>query len=152
MYCLARALLVSEVDISCFAHATEDEGRVLDAVRRILPPASVESVSFAKTKAQGHHGNPITVFETRIKDKETVRAVVENIAANLTSLDKETLLNEVEKHVEKGNFYVRLDKQAAFQGALRLAVVDPIRVRLRLRKSRFEDVVEVCREIGMLPQ
>lgn len=152
MYCLAKALPVSEVDISCFAHATEDEGKVLDAARRILPPSSVESVVFAKTKAQGHHGNPITVFETKIKDKETVRAVVENIAANLTPWDKETLLNEVEKHVEKGNFYVRLDKQAAFQGAFKLAVADPIRVRLRLRKSRFEDVVEICREIGMLPR
>jgi RNA binding exosome subunit len=67
-------------------------------------------------------------------------------------LDKETLLNEVERHVEKGSFYVRLDKQAAFQGAFKLAVVDPIRVRLRLKKSRFGDVVEICREIGMLPR
>jgi len=133
-------------------HATEDEGKALDAVRRILPQAFVETVVFAKTKAQGHHGNPIIVFETKIMDKETVRAVVENLALNLTPVDKETLLNEVERHVEKGNFYVRLDKQAAFQGELKLAVVDPIRVRLRLRKSRFEDVVEICREIGMLPR
>jgi RNA binding exosome subunit len=133
-------------------HATEDEGKALDAVRRILPQTFVETVVFAKTKAQGHHGNPIIVFETKIMDKETVRAVVENLAANLTPVDKETLLNEVERHVEKGNFYVRLDKQAAFQGELKLAVVDPIRVRLRLKKSRFEDVVEICREIGMLPR
>ena len=152
MYCLAKALPVSEVDLSCFAHATEDEGKVLDAVRRILPPAFVESVTFAKTRAQGHHGNPIVVFETKIKDKETVKAIVENLASSLTPLDKETLLNEVERHIEKGSFYVRLDKQAAFQGAFKLAVVDPIRVRLRLKKSRFGDVVEICREIGMLPR
>jgi RNA binding exosome subunit len=149
---LAKALPVSEVDISCFAHATEDEGKVLDAVRRLLPQALVENVVFAKTEAQGHHGNPIIVFETRIMDKEIVKAVVENLALNLTPLDKETLLNEVERHVEKGSFYVRLDKQAAFQGEFKLAVVDPIRVRLRLKKSRFEDVVEICREIGMLPR
>jgi len=149
---LAKAFQVSEVDIGCFAHATEDEGKVLNAVRHILPLACVESVVFAKTKAEGHHGNPITVFETKIKDKETVRAVVEYLAANMSSIDKETLLSEVEKHVEKGNFFVRLDKQAAFQGAFKLTVVDPIRVRLRLKKSRFEDVVEICREIGMLPR
>jgi RNA binding exosome subunit len=149
---LAKALPVSEVDISCFAHATEDEGKVLDAVRRILPPALVESVLFAKTKAQGHYGNPITVFETKIMDKEIVKAIVGNLAANLTPLDKETLSNEVERHVEKGNFYVRLDKQAAFQGEFKLAVVDPIRIRLRLKKSRSEDVVNICREIGMLPR
>ena len=152
MRCLAKALPVSEVDISCFAHATEDEGKVLDAVRHILPQAFVENVVFAKTEAQGHHGNPIIVFETRIMDKEIVKAVVENLASNLTPLDKETLLNEVERHVEKGSFYVRLDKQAAFQGEFKLAVVDPIRVRLRLKKSRFEDVVEICREVGMLPR
>ncbi len=143
---------MSEVDISCFAHATEDEGKVLEAVRRILPPASVESVVFERARTQGHYGNPIVVFETRIVDKPTVRAVVENMAGNLAPLDKESLLNEVERHVEKGNFYLRLDKQAAFQGAFKLAVADPIRVRLRLRKSRFEDVVEICREIGMLPR
>jgi len=149
---LGKALPVSEVDISCFAHATEDEGKVLDAVRRILPQAFVGNVVFAKTKAQGHHGNPIMVFETKITDKKVVKAVVDNLASSLTPLDKETLLNEAERHVEKSNFYVRLDKQAAFQGEFKLAVVDPIRVRLRLKKSRFEDVVEICREIGMLPR
>jgi len=149
---LAKALPVSEVDISCLAHATEDEGKVLDAVRRILPQAFVESVVFTKAKAQGHHGNPIIVFEAKIMDKELVKAVVENLASNLTPVDKETLLNEVGRHVEKGNFYVRLGKQAAFEGEFRLSVVDPIRVRLRLKKNRFEDVVEICREIGMLPR
>jgi RNA binding exosome subunit len=92
------------------------------------------------------------VFEAKIMDKNVVKAFVENMALNLSALDKETLLNEAEKHIEKGNFYVRLDKQAAFQGEFKLAIADPIRVRLRLRKSRFEDVVEICREIGMLPR
>ena len=149
---MAKALPVSEVDISCLAHATEEEAKVLDAVRRIMPQALVENVVFKKTKADGHHGNPIVVFEAKIMDKNMVKAFVENMASNLGALDKETLLNEVEKHVEKGNFYVRLDKQAAFQGEFKLAIADPIRVRLRLRKSRFEDVVEICREIGMLPR
>lgn len=152
MCCLARALPVSEVDVSCLAHATEDEARVLDAVKRILPQALVENIVFKKTKADGHHGNPIVVLEARIMDKNMVKAFVENMASNLSALDKETLLNEAEKHVEKGNFYVRLDKQAAFQGEFKLAIADPIRVRLRLRKSRFEDIVEICREIGMLPR
>lgn len=149
---MARALPVSEVDVSCLAHATEDEARVLDAVKRILPQALVENIVFKKTKADGHHGNPIVVLEARIMDKNMVKAFVENMASNLSALDKETLLNEAEKHVEKGNFYVRLDKQAAFQGEFKLAIADPIRVRLRLRKSRFEDIVEICREIGMLPR
>jgi RNA binding exosome subunit len=66
-------------------------------------------------------------------------------------LDKETLLREINLHVEKGSLYLRFDKQAAFQEAFKLGVADPIRVRLRFKKNRLEDVVQVCREIGMLP-
>lgn len=146
------ALPISEVDISCFAHATEDESKVLDALRRILPQAQVEEVVFARTATKGHYGNQIVMFETRIKDKSLVKAAVETLALNLSPLDKETLNNEVDKHVEKGSFFLRLDKQAAFLGEFKLTLADPIRVRLRFKRSRFEDIVEICREIGMLPR
>jgi len=140
------------VDISCFAHATEDEGKVLEALRHMSPQAQIDMISFVKTRACGHYGNPIVLFEARIKEKGVVRAVVENLALNLSSLDKETLMNEIGKHVEKGSFYLRLDKQAAFEGETRLGSADPIRVRLRFKKSRLEDIIEICREIGMLPR
>lgn len=146
------ALPISEIDLSCFAHATEDEGKVLDALRRILPQEHLENISFARTVTKGHHGNQIVMFETKIKDKSMVKAAVEALASNLSPLDKETLNNEVEKHVEKGSFYLRLDKQAAFSGEFKMALADPIRVRLRFKRSRFEDIVEICREIGMLPR
>jgi len=140
------------VDIGFFAHATEDEDKVLEAVRHLLPHAHVGSIIFEKSGLRGHHGNPIVLFESKIKDKDVVKAVVENLASNLTPLDKETLLNEVELHLEKGSFFIRLDKQAAFESSFKLATADPIRFRLRFKKNRPEDVVEICREIGMLPK
>ncbi len=124
----------------------------MSALRHILPPVHVDEILLSKTTAKGHHGNPIVVLETRIKDRNMVRATVETLSSNLSRMDKETLMNDVEKHVEKGSFYLRLDKQAAFRGKFKLALADPIRVRLRLKKSRFDDVVEICREIGMLPR
>jgi len=139
------------VDISFFAHATEDENKVIEAVRHLLPTAQVENIVFNKSSLRGHYGNPITLFETRIKEKERVRAIVENLSSGLSPLDKERLLREVELHVEKGSLYLRLDKQRAFQGQFKLGVSDPIRVRLRFKKSRIEDIVQICREIGMLP-
>jgi len=139
------------VDISLFAHATEDENKVIEAVRKLLPASQVENIVFKKSSLRGHHGNPITLFEAKIKEKEIVKTVVENLSSGLSSLDKETLLREVELHVEKGNLYLRLDKQAAFQGQFELGIADPIRFRLRFKKSRLEDVVQIGREIGMLP-
>jgi len=140
------------VDIGFFAHATEDEAKVLNAVKHLLPIEHVDNIVFEKSGLRGHHGNPIVLFESRIKDRDVVRGVVENLALNLSALDKETLLNDVGLHLEKGSLFIRLDKQAAFEGSFKLATADPIRVRLRFKKNKLEDIVEICREIGMLPK
>ena len=149
---MSKSLPISYVDISLFAHATENEDKALDAVRHIMPQTHVENIIFEKSSLNGHHGNPITLFESNIRDKDIVKAVVENLALNLNALDKETLLNEIGSHVEKGNLYIRLDKQAAFEGEFKLAMADSIRVRLRFKKNKLEDIVEICREIGMFPK
>jgi len=149
---LSKTLPIAYVDISFFAHATEDEGKALEAARHLLPSAHIEDIIFKKSNLRGHHGNPIVLFESKIIDRETVRAVVENLASILSALDKETLLNEIGLHLEKGSLYIRLDKQSAFEGEFKLTTSDPIRVRLRFKKNRLEDIVEICREIGMLPK
>ncbi len=149
---LHRALPIAYVDISFFAHATEDEARVLEAVRRLLPPDRAEDIVFEKSGLHGHYRNPILLFEARIRDRDVLRSVVENLASNLGVLDKETLLSQIGLHLEKGSLFIRLDKQAAFEGFFKLGTADPIRVRLRFKKNRPEDVVEICRDIGLLPR
>jgi len=142
---------IAYIDISFFAHATEDEDKVIEAARHLLPTAQGDNIVFDRSSLLGHHGNPITLFETKIREKDMIKAVVENLSSKLGVLDKETLLREINLHMEKGNLYLRFDKQAAFQGRAKLGVSDPIRVRLRFKKSRLEDILQICREIGMLP-
>ena len=142
---------IAYVDVSFFAHATEDEAKAIEAARNLLPTSQLENIVFNRSNLRGHHGNPITLFETKIKEKDIVKAVAENLSSNLGALDKETLLREINLHVEKGSLYLRFDKQAAFQGTFKLGVADPIRVRLRFNKNQIEDVVQICKEIGMLP-
>jgi RNA binding exosome subunit len=143
-------LPVAYVDVRFCAHATEDVDKVMEAVQNVLPSEHIEDISFKRSNLEGHYGNPITFFDTRIKDKETVRALVENLSANLSSLDKEELDRTINRCVEKGSLYIRLDKQAALQGKIKFATSDPIRIRIRFRKSKTEDVIEICREIGMI--
>ena len=143
-------LPVAYVDVRFCAHATEDVEKVVKAVQNTLPSDHIEDITFKRSNLEGHYGNPITFFETRIKDKETVRALVENLSSNLSSLDKEELGRTIHRCVDKGNLYIRLDKQAAFQGKIKLVTSDPIRIRIRFRKSKIEDVIQICREIGMI--
>jgi RNA binding exosome subunit len=143
-------LPVAYVDVRFCAHATEDVDKVVKAVQNILPIDHMEDISFRRSNLEGHYGNPITFFDARIKDKETVRALVENLSVNLSSLDKEELGRSIHRCVEKGSLYIRLDKQAALKDKIKLVTSDPIHIRIRFRKSKIEDVIQICREIGMI--
>ena len=138
---------IAYVDIRVFSHATEDEGKVIEAVKRVLPSDHLEEVTFERHTLHGHHGNPITFFETRIKDKEIVKAIVENLSSHLNTLDKEELRSRISEFTEKGSLYIRLDKQAASEGEFKLAQVDPIRIRVRFKRK---DVEKICQELGII--
>lgn len=143
-------LPIAYVDIRFCAHATEDLDKVLKAAYTLFPEEQTEEVTFTKNECEGHYGNAITFFETRIKGKKIIKALVENLSAKLGVFDKDQLGKEIDRCTEKGSLYLRLNKQAAFEGKIKLASSDPIRIRIRFRKSKLEDIIEVCKEIGML--
>jgi RNA binding exosome subunit len=139
------------VELSFLAHATEDGDKVLMAVRNILPPEFAEEVAISKRNLKGEYGNPIAFCETRIRDPQITDALLRNIGLGLSSFDKETLLEELELRLTKGNLYLRLDKQAAFKGKPRLCIADPIRLRIKFRTSKIEEITAIIRRLGMVP-
>lgn len=144
-------LPIAYIDLRFSAHATEDPNKVLEAVRRILPSQYLDLITFKRSDLRGHYGNPIIVFEARIKEEDVMKALMENFSSRLGELEKGKLLREFDLHVGDGSLYLRLDKQAASMGELRLSAADPIRIRIRFRKREMEDLLQFCREIGMLP-
>ncbi len=139
------------IDIRFFAHATEDLNRVVKAAETIFPTDHLDNIMFRRKNLRGHHGNPIILFEAKLKRREIIKAFIENLSTSLSELDKETLLSEIGSRVEKGSLYIRLDKQAALHGEFKLCTADPIRVRIRFRKKKLEDITKICREMGILP-
>jgi RNA binding exosome subunit len=148
---LSSPFPIAYIDMRVFAHATEESEKVLTAARNTLPTESASTVMFKETALTGHHGNPITLFETRIKDKKVAKAFLEKLASALNMLDKETLNREFAQHFENGNLYIRLDKQSAYLGALKLSSTDTIHLRIHFKKPNAEEVIDVCRKFGLLP-
>ncbi len=142
---------VGYIDLRVFAHATEDPEKVLTAARNTLPSELIESVTFGRANLTGHHGNPIILLEARIKDRKMVHAVFSKLCSGLSMLDKELLTNKISQHLDKGNLYIRLDKQSAYLNELKLGSIDPIHLRIHFKRPRAEDVISVCREFGLLP-
>jgi RNA binding exosome subunit len=142
---------IGYIDIRVFAHATEDADKVLTAARNIIPSDLRDTVTFNKTGLTGHHGNPITLFEARVKEKNLVNLVFGELCSGLSILDKEVLTEEINQHLDKGNLYVRLDKQSAYLKELRLGSTDPIHLRIHFKKHDIEGVIDICRSFGLLP-
>lgn len=141
-------LPVAFVDLRFSVHATEDPKKVKKGVYNLFPANRGEEILFKKTVLKGHYGNPIILFETRIKDRETIKAFVEKLSTGLSKSDKEKILRESNLLVEKSNLYLRLDKQAALEDELKLHRTDPIQIRVHFKKK---NVVEICRELGLMP-
>jgi len=148
---LSSKIPIAFIDLRVFAHATEDVDKVLTAVRNLIPAELSGMVVFKKSNLTGHHGNPIVLLETKIKDRKVAQAVLEKLSQGLPTLDKETLSSEIGQHVEKGNLYLRLDKQSAYLGELRLHQTDPIHLRIHFKKHSVEEVAGICRSFGLLP-
>ena len=148
---LSSKMPIAYIDIRAFAHATEDIEKVQKAIRNTLPTELADEIVFKKTNLRGHYRNPIVLLETRIKRRDAAKAVFRKLASGLSSLDRELLNSGIRQHFNKGNLFVRLDKQSAYLNELKLRSDDPIHFRIHFRKSRLEEIMEICREFGMLP-
>lgn len=142
---------VAYVDLRTSVHATEDLDKVQTAICNILPTELLNLIAFKKASLTGYHGNPITLVEAKINEKRVAQAVLEKIAQNLAVLDKEILNSEIDQHLEKGNLYLRFDKQAAYLSHFKFGHTDPIHFRIHFKRHRPEEVIEVCRKFGLLP-
>jgi RNA binding exosome subunit len=142
---------IAYITIRVFSHATEDPEKVQTAVRNTLPEDLAANVTFTKTNLTGHHGNPITLFEAKLADRQALPTALNKMAAELSPLDKEQLGREMRHHIEKGNLYLRFDKQTAFHGKLKLTSNDPIHFKIHFRNRTAEEIAEFCRQSGLLP-
>jgi RNA-binding protein len=142
---------IAYIEIRVFSHATEDQQKVETAVRNTLPEKFALELLFANTNCTGHYGNPIFLLEAKLTEKKELPSALEKIASSLSALDKEQLSNELNQHIEKNNFYLRLDKQSAFLGNLRLTSYDPIHFKIHFKNKTPEEIKEICKQAGLLP-
>ena len=135
--------LVKAAEISVFAHATEDEEKVKQAVKRIAPYEH----EYESQRLSGHYDDPITLLTSKTVKRKEVTDLLANIVNKLSSIDRQTLLDELSNHVdEKGNLYLRLDKQKAFNGRAVLQENDPIRIKVKFQLPHKADPVVTIKE------
>ena len=142
---------IAYLEIRVFSHATEDLTKVEAAVRNTLTEALAEQLVLTKLSLTGHHGNPIVLLEAKLVDKKLLPQALEKFAASLSVLDKQQLSSEMAQHIEKHNLYLRLDKQNAYLGTLKLTLNDPIHFKIHFKNKTPQEIIDICKKAGLVP-
>ena len=122
------SLKFSVAEINIVLHATEDQGRVLKAIEDVL---LVPSERFSSSPSEGHYKNKI-LLQRAILSSHEAGSLAKRVISLLNSADREHLSRLVHEYSdEKGNLYIRLDKQRMCQGRVSLSETDAIRIRFK---------------------
>src|SRR5687767_6914989 len=121
-------LRFSAAEVDLLLHATEDGGKVLQSIQDTL---AVPSERFSISPSEGHYKNKILLLKAMLASREAGELAIK-IMLHLNSSDRERLSSSLHEYSdEKGNLYLRLDKQRICQGKVSLAETDAIRIRFK---------------------
>jgi RNA-binding protein len=121
-------LKFSAAEINLVLHATEDGGKVLRSIQDVL---EVPPERFCSTSSEGHYKNKISILKAILSSQEA-GALAHRVMQLLNSADKQHLYELLPEYSdEKGNLYLRLDKQRMCQGKVSLSETDAIRIRFK---------------------
>ncbi len=121
-----------------FVHATEVPARVEEALRNVVGVGELKT-----TKTEGVHGNPITILEADILEPEGVP----RFFSKLSEDDLHALLHSLASRVDEGcNMFLKLDKQSAFLGRIKLDRGDDV-ISIRIRVAAFPARQEVAERL-----
>ena len=138
------------IHIRTFVHATEKTESVITALNNILPEEIIDFLTIKKTNLFGYYKNPIILLEVKIKGKQHSKAVFEKISSSLDSLDKTLLSSEFQQHLDRGNLYLRFDKQLAYLNKIKFSLIDSIRFRIHFKKSNLKEIYDCCKKYGLI--
>ena len=134
------ARIFGEMRARAFCHATESTERVREALMFVAGEGETR-----EDRAEGHHGNPITVLSTVVDGTEGAERLLGMLDAESLREVASTLESRVD---EACGLHLRFDKQEAYLGRLELSsggdLVD-VRIRILAFPARQELAVEVAR-------
>jgi len=145
MNSLARAV---SAKISTIRHATEDPEKVAQAIRKLSPGET--SLGFTMNRAKGHHGNEITTSVFMIRNAKHAEIFLKNLWRGLSRLDRTEVYSSLASRIDStGSMFLRIDKQAALKGRIRLENTDPVKIEISFRTepSKRNEFVDNVRKM-----
>jgi len=134
------------IDLRAFCYVTEDEQRVENALRQLVPA----EFELDRAESEGHYGDPILVLSARVESEAGMQAVLDGLRA-LPEEGRDTLDAELDERVnEDCSFFVSLNKQAAAAGEVRLGEGISLRAKVEAYPAKRESAIEAIESAGVV--
>ncbi|WP_336326217.1 RNA-binding protein [Halovenus sp. HT40] len=131
------------IDLRAFCYVTEDDKRVEDALRLFLP----EEFELQRAESEGHYGDRILVLSARVESASGMRSVLDALG-DLADEDFSRVVDQLDDRVnENCAFFLTLDKQAAFNGAVELGDGITLRGKVEAYPAKKESAIENVEEL-----
>jgi len=127
---------VAKIEARAYSRATELSERVESAILNLFPEEFRKDVEMSSTKAKSHSGYKIQIVVARLRNKLSCDSTLDHILTGFDDRDRRRVRNSLIRRLnENCLFFLRIDKQAAFQGKIALAEgPDIISVRIDIRQ------------------
>lgn len=91
-------------------------------------------------RVKGHYGNEITTVLSTVKNSKSAEKFLQSVWNGMSQLDKTEVYSSLHHRIDDaGTLFLRIDKQEALKGKIRLLDKDPIKIAISFRtmpKSR----------------
>ncbi len=141
---------ISKIEARAYARATEVLKRVETALIQIFPEKFRSSISIETTFVEGQAGDVISIVRGTLENKEQCKDVFDSILKDLKTEGRRALERSIDLRLDENCvFFLRIDKQAAFLGTLKMNnEVDVISIRIYFRdypRCKRKDAIQMIK-------
>ena len=137
--------MIHNISYRVFVYGTENEEKVREAIKNLFPNSHPQ-----KEIIEGYFKNPVLLLHDKVEKKREIKDFIK-ILENLDLYTKKRVINELYKKMdERGNLFLRFDKQRAYLGDFKIIEHgDAVHVKIKVAAypAKKEKAMEVAMKI-----
>ncbi len=105
---------VKAIEADVFVHETEDQGKIEEAIKNLLPDATI-----TEEKLHGHYGTTIKKIKLIING-HGIEGKLNYLLSKLGFFEKGEVFSKIMDGLERNKIYIRLDKQELIKNLIKI--------------------------------
>ncbi len=121
------SMLFHRIALEAFCHATEDVKKVKQAMANLVP-FEVPDSAFESERMEGSFGNEIISLTLEFSKQGEINCIVKSLVESLPKQEMKSI--DLKQHINEAlAFWIRFDKQSAYNGEVKLDGHDTVQLR-----------------------